>query len=78
MVTFIMLIIGVSMIKLIKDETGCRITVGQNGIVWIRGESVDHELLAKEAILYITAHSFVNGLTDKVQEWLNNKLKEKK
>lgn len=67
-----------SMVKIIKDATGCDITVGQNGVVWIRGESVDSELLAKEAIFYITAHSFVNGLTDKVQEWLNSRLKEKK
>ena len=67
-----------SMVKIIKDATGCDITVGQNGIVWIRGENIENEIIAKEAILYITAHSFVNGLTDKVQEWLNNKLKEKK
>lgn len=67
-----------SMIKIIKDATGCDITVGQNGVVWIRGEKVGNELLAKEAIFFITANSFVNGLTDKVQEFLNNKLEEKK
>jgi len=66
-----------SMIKIIKDATNCDIMVGQNGIVWIRGKSVDDELLAKEAVLYITSHSFINGLTDKVKEFLDNKLKEK-
>jgi len=67
-----------SMVKIVKDATGCDITVGQNGMVWIRGEKVDNELIAKEAILYITANSFINGLTDKVKEWLDKKLKEKK
>lgn len=66
-----------SMIKIIKDATNCDVTVGQNGIVWIRGNNVDDELLAKEAIFFITAHSFINGLTDKVQEWLDKKLAEK-
>lgn len=66
-----------SMIKIIKDATGCDITVGQNGIVWIRGKAVEEELFAKEAILFITNHSFINGLTDKVKEWLDKKMKEK-
>jgi exosome complex component RRP4 len=59
-----------SMIKVIKDETNCRITVGQNGIVWIKGEDVEEEILAKKAILFITEKSLVNGLTEKVQEFL--------
>lgn len=67
-----------SMIKIIKDATGCDITVGQNGIVWVRGEKVDNELLAKESIFFIANHSFINGLTDKVKEFLDNKLGEKK
>jgi len=66
-----------SMVKIIKDATNCDITVGQNGVVWIRGENINNELLAKETILYITAHSFVNGLTEKVQEFLNKKLEKK-
>ena len=66
-----------SMIKIIKDATGCDITVGQNGIVWIRGKEVEEELFAKEAILFITNNSFINGLTDKVKEWLDKKMKEK-
>ncbi|MFA5019615.1 MAG: exosome complex RNA-binding protein Rrp4 [Candidatus Pacearchaeota archaeon] len=61
-----------SMIKIIKDATDSKIVVGQNGIVWIRGENVEAELLAKKAILFVTEKSFVHGLTDKVQEFLNN------
>src|SRR3989338_1769795 len=59
-----------SMIKLIKDETNCKITVGQNGLVWIKGEKVEDELFAKKAIMFVTEKSFVNGLTEKVQEFL--------
>lgn len=67
-----------SMIKIIKDATSCDIVVGQNGVVWIKGKSVDDELTAKEAIFFIAEHSFINGLTEKVKEWLDEKIKEKK
>ena len=59
-----------SMIKLIKDETNCKITIGQNGLVWIKGEKVEDELFAKKAILFVTEKSFVHGLTEKVKEFL--------
>ena len=58
-----------SMIKLIKDETNCNITVGQNGLIWIQGNKVEDELYAKKAILFVTEKSFVEGLTDKVKKW---------
>ncbi|MBS3067039.1 KH domain-containing protein [Candidatus Pacearchaeota archaeon] len=60
-----------SMIKLIKDETNCKITVGQNGIVWIRGENVEDELFAKKAINFVTDRTFISGLTDKVSKFLS-------
>jgi exosome complex component RRP4 len=58
-----------SMIKLIKDETGCNITVGQNGIIWIKGDKIESELIAKKAIDFITEKCFISGLTDAVKEW---------
>lgn len=61
-----------SMIKIIKDETNCRITVGQNGIIWIKGDNVESELLAKKAIMFITDKTLMNGLTDMVQEFLKS------
>ena len=64
-----------SMIKIIKDETGCNITVGQNGYVWIKGENVDKELLAKEAILFVSEKSFIQGLTDELKKWFDDKKK---
>ncbi len=60
-----------SMIKLIKDETNTRITVGQNGFIWIKGDNIEDELLAKKAIIFISERSAISGLTDKVQEFLN-------
>ncbi len=58
-----------SMIKLIKSETGCNITIGQNGLAWIKGDDIENELLAKKAIQFVTEKSFISGLTDKVEEW---------
>ena len=64
-----------SMISIIKNETGCEITVGQNGVIWIQGAKVEDELFAKKAILFIVEKSFVEGLTDEVKNWFD---KEKK
>ncbi|HLD98346.1 MAG TPA: exosome complex RNA-binding protein Rrp4 [Candidatus Nanoarchaeia archaeon] len=59
-----------SMIKIIKDETNCRIVVGQNGVVWVRGDNIEDELFAKKAILYVAENSYLNGLTERVQEFI--------
>tara|TARA_Y100000296_G_scaffold16254_1_gene19005 strand:- start:187 stop:852 length:666 start_codon:yes stop_codon:yes gene_type:complete len=64
-----------SMVNLIKDETGCNITIGQNGLIWISGDKIEDELLAKKAVIFVTEKSFVEGLTDKLKEWFD---KEKK
>ncbi len=60
---------GGSMINLIKKETNCDITVGQNGEIWIFGEDIKNELLAKDAINFVVSKSYIEGLTDKVKEW---------
>ncbi|VVB83966.1 Exosome complex component Rrp4 [uncultured archaeon] len=64
-----------SMISLIKDETNCQITVGQNGIIWIKGNKIEDELFAKKAILYIAENSMASGLTEEMKGWFE---KEKK
>jgi exosome complex component RRP4 len=64
-----------SMINLIKEETGCDIIVGQNGIVWIKGSSIEKEIRAKETILFIVEKSYVSGLTEKVKEFLEKNKK---
>jgi len=64
-----------SMINLIKNETGCNITVGQNGLIWISGDKIENELLAKKAVYFIVEKSYVEGLTEEVKKWFD---KEKK
>jgi len=64
-----------SMIKIIKDETGCEITVGQNGLIWIQGDKIEKELFAKEAILFVTEKSFINGLTEELKKWFDSRKK---
>jgi len=59
-----------SMIKIIKDETNCNITVGQNGLIWIKGNKIEDELLAKKAIMFVTEKSFISGLTEELTKWL--------
>ncbi len=58
-----------SMIGLIKEKTKCNVSVGQNGWVWINGETIDSEILARKAIEFVNENVHVNGLTDKMGEW---------
>ncbi len=58
-----------SMINLIKDKTGCNITVGQNGWVWISGKDIDSEIKARRAIEFVTEKVHVEGLTEKMEVW---------
>jgi len=58
-----------SMIRLIKENTGCNITVGQNGLIWITGNKVEDELFAKRAILQVAKKCFVSGLTEEMETW---------
>ncbi len=65
-----------SMISLVKEKTGCDVTVGQNGYVWVKG-TPEGELLAEKAINMIEAQSHQEGLTDKMQKFLEaNQAKE--
>jgi len=58
-----------SMIQMLKNETGCRIYVGQNGRIWIDGE-LDNILKAVEAIKMIEEEAHSLGLTEKVKRFL--------
>ena len=58
-----------SMVKIIRDNTGCNITVGQNGYVLLEGEKIEDELFAKKAIGFVVEKSFISGLTDEVEKW---------
>lgn len=64
-----------SMVTLIKEKTGCNITVGQNGFVWIQGKTVEDELYAKKAIMFIVEKSYLSGLTEEVNKWFGENKK---
>ena len=59
-----------SMISMIKQETGCQITIGQNGLVLISGKTPEDERLAVMAIRKIEQESHTSGLTDRVTEMI--------
>jgi len=58
-----------SMVNLIKERTGCNVTVGQNGWIWIKGPSIDAEIKARKVIEMVTSKVHVSGLTEKVEAW---------
>lgn len=58
-----------SMINLIKDKTGTDIIVGQNGWIWIKSDSIDKEIRARKAIEFVADKVYVEGLTEKMEEW---------
>ena len=59
-----------SMVGMIKRETGCQLTIGQNGLVLISGRTPEDERLAVLALRKIEKESHTSGLTDKVTEML--------
>ncbi len=59
-----------SMVDMIKNATGCRITVGQNGRIWIKGTDPREENLAAMAIMKIEKESHIDGLTGKISKFL--------
>jgi exosome complex component RRP4 len=66
-----------SMISVIKDKTGCQITIGQNGRIAIGGKSPEDERLAIMAIRVIEQEAHTTGLTDRVTEMLKKEKGEK-
>ena len=60
-----------SMIRMLKEHTGCRIYVGQNGVIWIDGEPERIIKLIK-AIRLIEEGSHLMGLTDRVKSVLTS------
>jgi len=60
---------GGSMVSMIKNCTGCQITVGQNGVIWVQGEP-KNEIIAVDTIKKIEAESHIPGLTEKIKQHL--------
>ena len=61
------------MISMLKNMTDCRITVGQNGMVWIDGDDENADVAA-EAIRMIEEKAQCGNLTDRIKEFIENKL----
>ncbi len=59
-----------SMINLLKELSNCRVSVGQNGKVWIEG---DNSEMVIEAIRLIEKESYLSGLTEKIEKLLGGK-----
>ena len=59
-----------SMISMLKHETGCNITVAQNGIALINCKTPKDEELAISAIRKIEAEAHLSGLTDRVSKMI--------
>jgi exosome complex component RRP4 len=59
-----------SMISMIKQETGCNIILGLNGVVLITGKTLEDEQLAMRALLKIEQESHTSGLTDRITQML--------
>ena len=67
-----------SMVSLIKEATKCDITVGQNGLIWIKGDKIEDELKTGKIIEFICDNSFIHGLTEKVENFIKSLEKGKK
>ncbi|MEM2932914.1 MAG: exosome complex RNA-binding protein Rrp4 [Candidatus Pacearchaeota archaeon] len=67
-----------SMVNVIKEATKTKIVVGQNGLIWVKGEDAESELLAKEAIEMVAKNPLLDGLTEKVKSFLEKKTKEER
>jgi len=65
-----------SMINMLKKETRCNITVGQNGLISISGRNREDERIAALAIQKIEEEAHTSGLTDRVSEMIRKERSE--
>ncbi|MCK5158676.1 MAG: RNA-binding protein [Candidatus Heimdallarchaeota archaeon] len=64
-----------SMVGMLKRETGCQLTIGQNGLILISGRSPEAERLAVMALRKIEKESHTSGLTERVTEMIRKERK---
>jgi len=60
-----------SMLEMIKNKTGCKIVVGQNGWIWVKGDRQD---TAIDAIKKVEAQAHTQGLTARINNILDEEL----
>ena len=63
-----------TMVQQINKKTNCHIVVGQNGLVWVHGQ---HSQIASEAVKKVEEEAHTSGLTDRIGEWLDEKVEER-
>jgi exosome complex component RRP4 len=61
-----------SMIKTLKSELGIQMIVGQNGLIWLSGNS-SKVSIAEEAIYMIEDEAHTEGLTDRIIEFIKRR-----
>jgi len=64
-----------SMIKMIQEKTKTHILVGQNGIVWIKGDNAG---IVVRAIEKISREAHISGLTDRISKFIDSELENGK
>ena len=58
---------------MLKNMTDCRVTVGNNGMVWIDGDEENADV-AVQAIRMIEEKAQCGNLTDMIKEFIEKKL----
>lgn len=65
---------GKAMINSLSENTGCDITIAQNGRLWAKCPSKDSEDVLVLAIRTIETESHIKGLTDRIIELIKSKV----
>lgn len=60
-----------SMIAMLKNSLHCKLFVAQNGRIWLKGKSFEHERLLIDVIRKIENEAHTTGLTDRVKYYIN-------
>jgi exosome complex component RRP4 len=63
-----------SMVSLVKNATGCKIIVGQNGLIWLSGKPMA-EVIAIKTISKIQEEAHIPGLTERITAYLQKECK---
>lgn len=65
-----------SMVEMIKETANCKVTIGQNGLVWIKGATPEDEKFAIGIVNKISEEFYREGLTDIIKEELEKRGKK--
>ncbi|MFX0064416.1 MAG: exosome complex RNA-binding protein Rrp4 [Candidatus Hermodarchaeota archaeon] len=67
-----------SMISLLKRKTRSNIFVGQNGRILIQAPTLEQEIITLQALLKIQNESHTSGLTNRIEQFLDEKFAQLK